>query len=1439
MQQQDLLVNGLKASSGSYDLESITAEMITKIARGVKIEPTALRDAKILRSQEQASADHFGIAEGIEQDDLSQTGWSVIFPADLPQKSVEAIKEALKPLLDLRRSQAAAQSEIYYREVIGPELGYRTSETKNEFLKRFGRGPGPADPERFPYYTLLVGSPETIPFSFQSQLDVQYGVGRIYFDKLEDYYRYATAVVSAETKNFSRGKKAAFFCPLNPDDPVTQNGYKYQVEPWVDQVKNRYPDWSIDLITGEQASKAGFLQLLENRDSPAFLFAAAHGLSLELSDPRLLRHQGALVCQDWPGPGTRTSINEDWYFSGDDIPHGTDVLGLIAFIQASYSGGTPRLDGFYRQAFGTPKEIAPYSFISNLPLRLLCHGALGSFVYTDRYWGSSLIWDGAIRRVDILDSLLTALQNGKPAGSAMDYFSTYYAELSVMLTEELDYTTPETQDEVKLAGFWTGSADSRNLCFLGDPAVRLAISDTETPREARTSLASLLSQFPEKVSEAAREFQPDIIERVPDAGVASSSAKAGDVLGQPETGTSPRGVSLLAGFSADVDRGQDQLGITPDVDAFSKVIASRNIEPPLCIGLFGDWGSGKSFFMNKMWDRITYLSKNAKAYEKAGNPTSYCSSVVQINFNAWHYVDADLWASLISHIFDNLANFIAQEERSAKQAALFKELQSAKQLLDEAREAKEQAENERDLAQQELEKVQRNREEKSIDLNRMRTELFQKALNSSENTEVKEALNGVSNTLGIHSAIETAEDVQKIIQEFSSVKGRLQAILLTLINTPGRGWRIALFLAILLLIPFLPALINYVVALGGVQNVLGSIGATITQVSAFIASITYWVSSLLSKTSKVVGDLEKAKGKVDTILKNSRATPGEAELKLLQEISGLKEREESTKKLLAEAQQRVDQAQTEIAALENIKDGRKLAQFVRERITSEDYKRRLGIISMVRRDLKSLSDFLTTQKQQPTSTGDEMPRIDRIVLYIDDLDRCPENRVVEVLQALHLLLAFKLFVVVVGVDSRWLLHSMRQAYPGLTDDEKDSGLIDEEKLAWATTPQNYLEKIFQIPYNLRVMDKTGYGNLIASIMNTEGKPKALEPRSAPLPEEPGLGQATPEPGAEEEIPVADRAASAKTDTAIQKQAIDESLLFGFDQPDVEESYGGIFDDQTPELLVLSPEEEDFFKQLYALVPTPRSVKRMVNIYRLIRAKLPIADLPGFLGNAKEPGEFKAVLTLLATLTGFQNEAPYFFRQVNHADDRVLWSDLLETILPRRKSLEAESYYNDVLPEISKADEIAWRRLYFALKEVHKTSNVPLMTKPYRKWAQQVARFSFRLGKSFVYYGLPAEIKIISINVGAQNQADECVVIENFGDNEQDLTNWRLQDQEKHEFVFPEFILSPRGRVTIWSTTGINKPTDLYWGRKDSIWNNTGDTAYLYDKGNVLIYSFRV
>ena len=67
----------------------------------------------------------------------------------------------------------------------------------------------------------------------------------------------------------------------------------------------------------------------------------------------------------------------------------------------------------------------------------------------------------------------------------------------------------------------------------------------------------------------------------------------------------------IAGFKSDEADGEDQLGIEKEVEALCIVLAAKDIEPPISLGLFGDWGSGKSFFMKKMedWFKSTQLAQ--------------------------------------------------------------------------------------------------------------------------------------------------------------------------------------------------------------------------------------------------------------------------------------------------------------------------------------------------------------------------------------------------------------------------------------------------------------------------------------------------------------------------------------------------------------------------------------------------------------------------------------------------------------------------------------------------------------------------------------------------------------------------------------------------------------------------------------------------------------
>jgi hypothetical protein len=514
---QQLFVNGVNADGTvGYDIP-IDSKIIARAARGDKLTKDELNTLKL---KKQAAESHFGVAEGVDAEKLDSAGWGVVFPAGLQDKSRDAIKEAIKPLLDHRRAQAG---EIY-QEYIGSERGAKNGESKAEFLKRYGRGPGPAKPREddgtlgVPYYLLIVASPETIPHSFQYQLDVQYAVGRIYFEKLEDYYQYAKSVVEAETKGLKRAKKTAFFGVANTDDKATEMSSKSLIPPLSTIVKEKYgpSGWGVDVIQPEQAVKATLSEYLGGDKTPSLLFTASHGINFKLGDKRQLRHQGALITQEWPGPKARMPVTEKMYFSADDIPSDADVFGMLAFMFACYGGGTPKTDNFWQQAFGEQKTIAPYAFLAQLPLRLLSHprgGALGVFAHVERAWGSSIMWDNSVQEIEAFNSLIQALLNGRPAGFATEYFNERYAEISTMLTEEIQSTSPENQDDVKIASMWTSNNDARNYAFLGDPAVRLVVGDNETPKAERQNLGAIASQYPVTVMSASANFQPDVVTR--------------------------------------------------------------------------------------------------------------------------------------------------------------------------------------------------------------------------------------------------------------------------------------------------------------------------------------------------------------------------------------------------------------------------------------------------------------------------------------------------------------------------------------------------------------------------------------------------------------------------------------------------------------------------------------------------------------------------------------------------------------------------------------------------------------------------------------------------------------------------------------------------------------------------------------------------------------
>jgi hypothetical protein len=475
MAEKKLYFNGIDGRTGKYLLPPMTSREVSALGLSATTEESLERQAWFKSWVSRHAADDSSRAPVLDCDprNLAETGWGVIYA---PGTSWQ-VKQALSKLLEHRREQAGEHNSSYFQE-----YEYRSGETTSQFLRRNGaKVGGTADPDRVPYYLLIVGSPEEIPFQFQSELDVSYAVGRLHFDNIEDYETYASSVVDAETgKRRPRlSRQVSFFGVRNEGDSATRQTADELVGPLTDTlVEPGKKDWDVLAYLGPKADKEQLSRLLGGPETPALLFTASHGLRFPPDDARQLDRQGALVCQDWPGPGDENGVDQDQYFTGDDLSPDAHLHGLVAFLFACYSGGTPWRDNFEQKVLGKPPEIAPHAFVSRLSQRLLSHGnggALAVVGHVDRTWTTSFAGSEKGEGVDVFRNTLRRLLAGHTVGWAMEYFNQTHAALAAELSNlwESQHFL-EAVDPEWFSDLWMAHNDARNFVVLGDPAVKLA-----------------------------------------------------------------------------------------------------------------------------------------------------------------------------------------------------------------------------------------------------------------------------------------------------------------------------------------------------------------------------------------------------------------------------------------------------------------------------------------------------------------------------------------------------------------------------------------------------------------------------------------------------------------------------------------------------------------------------------------------------------------------------------------------------------------------------------------------------------------------------------------------------------------------------------------------------------------------------------------------------
>ncbi|CAM2064776.1 Peptidase-C25 domain-containing protein [Sulfidibacter corallicola] len=466
MEQDELWqFGGIDGVKGGYAFPPVAPAALADVALR-KPEPTWVRGLiRLWRWWKQR--DFLGPIAGVDPKRLDQAGWGVIFASDADP----ALREALSPLLAHRKAQAGER----YREFHG-EDGVLPGETKREFLARHGVGPGPADPKLMPYYLLIVADVTRISLSFQYQLDVSYGVGRVHFSTLNDYEAYANSVVAAETAESASAhprSRCHFFGVHHQQDKPTIRAQKEMTGPLYDWLSRANDlDCHVTQASGRQASRRTLLELFRKPGGrPDLLFSVSHGLVFASGHENQAAMQGGLVCGDYRH--VADPLSREHLFLAEDLDRTCHPNGMMWFLFNCYGLGTPRENDY---DLNSP-PLAPRPFISALPQRLLSHpngGALAVVGHVERAKVASFSWPDAPAQIATFRSTFQHLLEGYPVGYAMECFDRRFAELTTELQAEIDAVERgRPPKSASLAFLWAARIDARNYLVFGDPAVRL------------------------------------------------------------------------------------------------------------------------------------------------------------------------------------------------------------------------------------------------------------------------------------------------------------------------------------------------------------------------------------------------------------------------------------------------------------------------------------------------------------------------------------------------------------------------------------------------------------------------------------------------------------------------------------------------------------------------------------------------------------------------------------------------------------------------------------------------------------------------------------------------------------------------------------------------------------------------------------------------------
>lgn len=246
------------------------------------------------------------------------------------------------------------------------------------------------------------------------------------------------------------------------------------------------------------------------------------------------------------------------------------------------------------------------------------------------------------------------------------------------------------------------------------------------------------------------------------------------------------------------------------------------------------------------------------------------------------------------------------------------------------------------------------------------------------------------------SVSQSFQALQAQVLDAASLAGRVRQILRIAFTRQGRSDRLILLIGLL----GGPALIGalFTALEQSLPGLLTEFSRVINLTNGLLASLVIALAKIL-KGSRVFDTLETVMKEVEWVQQRHRASLLE---KQRADLEATEHAVKAAQARLNDTQQRVRSLEQELSALS---PEHQLQGFLGARTSSDDYKKQLGLVSLVRGDFEKLSELLRTSEalearwyerrrealkagRQCTQPKRRILPLQRVILYIDDLDRC-------------------------------------------------------------------------------------------------------------------------------------------------------------------------------------------------------------------------------------------------------------------------------------------------------------------------------------------------------------------------------------------------------------------------------------------------------------------